>query len=443
MKILLVEDDRIQNKLLCDFLKSKQYKVISTHSAEEALYKFNNSTIDIIISDFRLPQKNGKELLTEIIKIKPETPVIIITAYSTVDGAVELMKMGAFDYLQKPIDLERLSQKIINAEKYIKLQSGDKLFLENNLSILSKDFFLGNSQIMNNIFKIVEKVSQSDVPVLITGESGTGKEMIADLLHKMSSRNKEKIIKINCAAIPENLLESELFGHTKGAFTGATQDRKGKFEEADKGTIFLDEIGDLPMLMQVKLLRFLQSMTFEPIGSNTTKYVDVRIVSATNKNLITAINNNEFREDLYYRLNVIPIELPPLRDRKEDIPGLINFLSKNLFPNQDINFSPEVLINMSNYKWDGNIRQLKNYIQRIVTLSPNKLISVNDLPIELIEQDIKTNNSFKTLAEKEKEWITEALIKTNYNQQEAANLLGLHRNTISKKIKEYKISTKK
>ncbi len=441
MKLLLVEDDKIQNKLLGDFLNTQGYETINTYSAEEALRQFTKNAIDIVISDFRLPKMNGKDLLQALLKINPITIVIIITAYSTVDGAVELIKLGAFDYLQKPIDLDKLSQKIINAENYINIQKNNKLHNDTE-KLISQDFFIGKSTVMNQVLKIVEKISHSDVPVLITGESGSGKEMIADILHNMSSRKMNKLIKINCAAIPESLLESELFGHTKGSFTGATNDRKGKFEEADKGTIFLDEIGDLPMLMQVKLLRFLQSMTFEPIGSNITKKVDVRIISATNKDLIKAIDNNEFREDLYYRLNVIPVVLPSLQERKEDIPGFINFFLSNLYPNQEIKFTPEALIYMINYNWEGNIRQLRNYIQRIVTLASSNIITENDLPHEITNGETSITNQFKTLAEREKEWIIEALIKTNYNQLEAANLLGLHRNTISKKIKEYNIILK-
>lgn len=442
MKLLIVEDNQIQNNLLCDFFKSQNFDVSSALSAEEGLQKLTNSPVDVIISDYRLPKMTGGELLEKALTLNPDLIFIIITAYSTVEGAVDLIKKGAFDYIQKPVDLDNLIDKINNARNYINFKSDIDHNTNIDKLINFPGFFYGKSKKMHDILKIVNRVAQSDVPILITGESGTGKEMITDLIHKLSPRKDQNLIKINCAAIPESLLESELFGHIKGSFTGAHQDRIGKFEEADKGTILLDEIGELPLLMQVKLLRVLQSMSFEAIGSNKTKKVDVRIISATNKNLLNEIQTKNFREDLYYRLNVIPIELPPLRERREDIPDLIAFILKDLFPERKLSYTKEALSYMLNYHWEGNIRQLKNIIQRTVTLSINDEITKEDLPDEIISKPNNLNNCFQTLAEKEKDWIEEALIKCNYNQNEAAKLLGLHRNTISKKIKDYNIRVK-
>lgn len=439
MKILVVEDDKIQNKILSDYLTTNKLEVLTAFNAEDALDLFKMHPVDIVLTDYRLPKMTGGDLLNSILKINPLTLVFIITAYSTVEGAVDLIKQGAFDYIQKPVNLEQLLEKIKNARRFFKTQTKETESDDVQNIIEHKGFYSGQSLKMHNVLKIVKRVSQSLVPVLITGESGTGKEMIADLIHFLGPRKNNKVIKVNCAAIPESLLESELFGHIKGAFTGASQDRKGRFEEADNGTLFLDEIGELPMLMQVKLLRFLQSMTFEAIGSNSTKKVDVRIISATNKNLFEEIENKNFREDLFYRLNVIPVHLPPLRERKEDIPQLIDFILKDLYPNKEYKFTPEAMIYLINYNWDGNIRQLKNILLRIVTLSNSELITEDDLPIDILSQTTEMTNDFQTLAEKEREWILEALIKTDFNQIEAAKLLGIHRNTIAKKIKEYNL----
>ena len=293
---------------------------------------------------------------------------------------------------------------------------------------------------MTEIISIVRRVAHSDTPVLITGESGTGKEVIADIIHFLSPRAKNQIVKINCSAIPETLMESELFGHVRGAFTGAVSDRKGRFEEANHGTIFLDEIGDISPLIQVKLLRFLQNHTFEAVGSNKTHQADVRIIAATNKNLERLIEEGNFREDLYYRLNVIPISLPPLRERKEDIPTLIERHLSEFDHLHKTSFTHAAIMKMINYNWPGNIRQLRNIIQRCITLARASIIDINELSPEIVNyqpQMLIEKTGIMTLEEVEIEYIIKILRLTKGNQTEAANLLGIHRNTLANKIREF------
>lgn len=443
MKLLIIEDDPAQCKLLADFLKKRQYEVVTANSGEEGLELFKQETIDIVISDYRLGNMNGRQVLNQIHAINPVTAVIIVTAYSSVDDAVTLLKEGAFDYIQKPIQLDILLDKIKNARNHL-LTEKDRQDI--HLSIEESELpvrFIGKSQKVSQILSVVRRVANSDASVLITGESGTGKEVIADLIHALSPRKKQKMIKVNCSAIPESLLESELFGHVKGAFTGALQDRKGRFEEANNGTLFLDEIGDISALMQVKILRAIQTMTFEPVGSSVTRKVDVRIIAATNKDLQTEIQMGRFREDLFYRLNVVPIHIPPLRERKEDIPALIDYFLTEMGQNLKYTFSKEALFKLINYPWDGNIRQLKNMINRIITLSRETYITEEELPAELL-YDSKSNLIYNdlnlTLTDIEKNAIIRALFKSKGNQLEAAKLLGIHRNTLSRKIRQYDIN---
>ncbi len=304
--------------------------------------------------------------------------------------------------------------------------------------------FIGDSPKINEILSIVKRIAHVDASVLISGESGTGKEVIADIIHHLSPRKKQKMIKVNCSAIPETLLESELFGHVKGAFTGAIRDRKGRFEEADKGTLFLDEIGDIAPSIQVKLLRTLQTMEFEPVGSSTTKKMDVRIIAATNRDIHTEVQLGHFREDLFYRLNVIPIHLPPLRERKRDITKLIDHFLGVYSKEVDISFSHEALMKLVNYQWEGNIRQLKNVIQRTIALTRSSVIQIEELPDEIQRyHPLDKEGNTKTIADVERAHIMKILEECEYNKVKAAEMLGIHRNTLSRKIKEYNIDVLK
>jgi DNA-binding NtrC family response regulator len=438
MKILLIEDSVSQRDILKGFLQKNGFEVIVAENGEIGITKYKENEIDLVISDYRMPVKNGLEVLREIKQIYPPAAIMIITAYSDVKDAVQIIKEGAVDYILKPIDLEELLSKIRQIKKQIEIiQDNEEIAYKISTRDISQKF-IGESSKIKEILSMVRRIAVNPVTVLITGESGTGKELIADLIHDLSSRRNNKLVKVNCAALSSNLLESELFGHVKGAFTGAIKDRKGRFEEADGGTIFLDEIGEISPELQVKLLRVLQNMTFEPVGSSNTVQVDVRIITATNKKLQDEMLKGNFREDLYYRLNVVPISMPPLRERKEDIPLLIEHFLRELELEDKISFSPPALHKMITYEWDGNIRQLKNIITRIVTLTRNSVISVDDLPAEL-----STGNSVSLKSDPikletvEKEHIGNILKLCGGNRKKAAEMLGIHRNTLTKKIKDF------
>ncbi|KQC03558.1 MAG: hypothetical protein APR54_09320, partial [Candidatus Cloacimonas sp. SDB] len=332
MNILLIEDSASQREILQGFLSKKGIKIVTAQNGQEGLRKYEENEIDLVISDFKMPLKNGLEVLREIKQLNPFAAVIIITAFSDVNDAVQVIKAGAADYILKPVDLEELYSKITQIGNQLKInKESEEVFYELPDKEISENF-IGKSANIKEILSIVRRVAFHPVTVLISGESGTGKEMIADLIHEFSPRRNKKLVKVNCAALSGNLLESELFGHVKGSFTGAFKDRKGRFEEADGGTLFLDEIGEISPQIQVKLLRVLQNMTFEPVGSSSSVQVDVRIIAATNKKLEDELLKGTFREDLFYRLNVVPISMPPLRERKEDIPLLIEHFLKEYNP---------------------------------------------------------------------------------------------------------------
>ncbi|MBC8383478.1 MAG: sigma-54-dependent Fis family transcriptional regulator, partial [Candidatus Cloacimonetes bacterium] len=433
-----------QREILADFLESKGHEIFTSSYGVEGIKKFYKQPVDVVISDYRMPGMSGKEVLEKILEINPLTAVIIITAYSSVDNAVELLKLGAFDYIEKPINLELLLNKIKNAQNYIQVEKESKKVQDVIINEELPVTFIGDSPKINEILSIVKRVAHVDASVLISGESGTGKEVIADIIHLLSPRKRHKMIKVNCSAIPETLLESELFGHVKGAFTGAIRDRKGRFEEANGGTLFLDEIGDIAPSIQVKLLRTLQTMEFEPVGSSTTKKVDVRIIAASNKNLQTEVQLGHFREDLYYRLNVIPIHLPPLRERKQDIKELVDHFLSMYCGDEDISFSHDALMKLVNYPWEGNIRQLKNVIQRTIALTRSNVIHTEELPDEIQKyHPVDKEGNTKTIANVERTHIMKILEECEFNQLRAAEMLGIHRNTLSRKIKEYNIDIPK
>ncbi|HNX01438.1 MAG TPA: sigma-54 dependent transcriptional regulator [Candidatus Cloacimonadota bacterium] len=445
MRILLIEDDKLQLDILADYLVDAGYKVTKAEDGEKGIKAFQEDTFDLVISDFRMPKMDGKQVLQQIRSINPFVSVIIVTAYSSIDDAVELMKLGAIDYIQKPFPIEELLNKV-KAAKIEQESIHDKRNLEEIITTLEiPQQYIFHSKCMTELLSIVRRVANSETSVLIYGESGTGKEVIADIIHYLSGRAKNRIVKINCSAIPETLMESELFGHVKGSFTGAFADRLGRFDEANHGTLFLDEIGDLSPLIQVKLLRSLQTHSFEPVGSNKTRTVDVRIIAATNKNLEELVKSGQFREDLYYRLNVVPILLPPLRERKDDIPPLIESFLRELSPGLPKTFQHDALMKLINYDWPGNIRQLRNIVQRVVTLSRSNMIEMDELPSEIIEfkhHPSQESHNIQTLMEIEREHIIKVLKLCKGNHSEAAALLGIHRNTLSNKMKEYDITVK-
>lgn len=387
VKILITDDDPSIRNMLAIVLKKSGYDVISTDSGKSALNKLRKETFDLVISDIKMPDINGIELLKKIKSINPEIPVIMITAFASANDAVEAMKLGAEDYVIKPFNLDEL-MIIINRAIYKKNMEKENIQLRSRLTDREKfENIVGKNQRMLNIFEMIDTLSQTDSTVLITGESGTGKELIAKAIHNKSERSSCKFISINCGALPENLLESELFGHTRGAFTDAYQEKKGLFEVANKGTLFLDEIGEMSQKMQVKLLRVIQERKIRKVGCNEEVEVDVRIISATNKDLTEGMKRGEFRSDLFYRLNVISIDVPPLRERKDDIPLLLQYFLKiyDKKLNRDIEgFEKEVLELFINHPWPGNIRELENIVERAVALEKGKFVSFKSLPSELV-----------------------------------------------------------
>ncbi|MFA5032960.1 MAG: sigma-54 dependent transcriptional regulator [bacterium] len=439
MKILVVEDDNVQRDLLVGALK-KEYAISGVPSGEAAIELLQREVFDIILMDMNLGTTDGITTMKEIHKINPEIIIIIITAYGNVENAVNAIKEGAYDYLTKPIDLTKLKLTIKRAMETKQLTQENKILKTEIGEKYGFDNIIGNSTAIQEVLNQVARVSKSSSTVLILGESGTGKELIAKAIHYSSLRTAYPFVPVACAALPDTLLEAELFGYEKGAFTGAQQERKGRFETADKGTLFLDEIGDIPLSTQVKLLRVLQEQEFEKLGSSKPIKVDVRVISATNQPLEQRIKEGTFREDLYYRLNVVPIIIPPLRERKEDISLLIEHFLKKYGAKigktiEGINNeAKEVLLR---YNWPGNVRELENVIERAVVMTRNNIIQPDDLPKTVFATG-KAKDNF-SIEYMEKLHIEEVLKKTKWNLTKSAELLKIHRNTLREKIRNLHI----
>lgn len=422
------------------------FQVLSAENGEEALKVFRKEEPDLVILDLKMPKMNGIEVLRNIKETNPEIPVIMITAHGSTDVAVEAMKIGALDYISKPFDIEELRVIIRKALEYKKLND-EVNYLKGVLKEKTTKIIY-RSKVMDDLLKLVHQVAPTEATVLILAESGTGKELIADLIHECSNKSTGPLIKINCGALPENLLESELFGYEKGAFTGAVSRKKGKFELSQGGTIFLDEIGEISEAMQVKLLRVLQEKEFQRVGGEETIKGDFRVIAATNRNLKEMVDNQEFREDLYYRLNVIPIYIPPLRERKDDIPLLIDYFIE-IYSSQmgkpKMRISEKALNKMNNYKWQGNIRELQNIIERCVILSLGNVITEEILPIDItttvynVDKDFVLPEDGIFLEDVEKGLIIQALERSEFNQTKAAKLLGITRHTLIYRLEKYNI----
>lgn len=445
-KILVVDDDLGMRDTLEAVLTADGYKVTTAANGKEAIDMLKNGKFDITLLDLKMPDCKGTELLPKIKKLDPDNIVIMMTAYGTIKTAVEAVKLGAYDFITKPFELEEVRMIIQKALEMKQLSSENEKLRE----ILSESVVLkgivGNSPEMKKVFETIKKVVNYDVTILITGESGTGKELIAHAIHHNSSRRDMPFIKLNCAALPETLLESELFGYEKGAFTGAATSKPGRFELAKGGTILLDEICDTSPAMQAKLLRVLQEKEFERVGGTKTVKADVRIVTATNKDIKKEVDEGNFRADLFFRLNVVHVHLPPLRERTEDIAELVHFIIKELNDRFDKNFtsaSPEVMNTLLKYQWPGNIRELRNVLEKAVLLGDENVISLKHLPDELknarLTPEKISSQEVTTLEEMEKVQIYDALQKNNWNQTKAAELLGIHRNTLREKIKKLDI----
>jgi len=445
MRVVIIEDEKIKRITLRDALIKEGYEVADFESPIFALNYIEQNEVDVVVTDIRLPDMDGLEVLRIIKKINQDIAVIMITAYATIENAVEAMKQGAYDYITKPFSSERLIMILKKIENYKKLEQENielKKRLEEKYSFAN---IVGKSKKMQNVYSQIEVVAQSDATVLIIGESGTGKDLIASAIHQLSPRKNKPFVKLSCASLPETLLESELFGHEKGAFTGAIKERKGKFECANGGTLFLDDVDDIPLSSQVKLLNVIQEKKFERIGGNESISVDVRLICASKVDLFELVKAGKFREDLYYRISVIPIKIPPLRERKEDIPLLIGyFLHK--FGRPELKFSPEAMEAMIEYEWPGNVRQLENIIQRIAVLTRGNIVTREMLPAEILSAlrwggisfwDREKIDLEKILKDIEQSAIKWALEKSGYNQTKAAQILNLKRTTLREKMKKY------
>jgi DNA-binding NtrC family response regulator len=450
--ILIAEDDVSMREFLCDLLTSEGYNTDWSIHGGDAKKKIGLKSYDIVITDVVMPEADGVEVLKYVKEKSPDTSVIVITGYSTIKQAVELVKLGADDYFNKPFDNDDLLLVIQKALKHKKFLQDSKEFEE--VAGKSDTFpeIIGKGEALQSIFEMMIKVAKTDATVLIQGESGTGKELVARAIHDRSLRSSHSLIPVNCGAIPETLLESELFGHEKGAFTGAIIRKHGLFEIADNGTIFLDEIGEMSFSLQVKLLRILETGIFRRIGDTKDLNVNVRIIAATNKNLKSAVEKKEFREDLYYRLNVFPIHIPPLRERKEDIPLLVEwFLKKHKLTEKNARISDDVSEILSKYSWPGNVRELENAIERAAILSPDNEITADHLPIEVRHSDGSMLHSGETYdkpfkeakAGFEKTYLEKLLKRTSYDVAKASKFAGVTRAYVYEMLKKYNIDYKK
>ena len=452
--MLIVDDDEEMRSLLRDFLHSEGLETHEFPLAQLAIDALSpggtlsadkpEGDVDLIISDIKMPQMDGLEFTSRLQKVRPEIPVILITAFGSIETAIEAMRRGSFHYVVKPFKLAEMGVNVSRALEHRKLQRDNTALRQEVKRSFSLGKVIGKSAAMKSIFDLVSRVSSATANVLITGESGSGKEMVARAIHESGPRMNKSFVAINCTAIPETLLESELFGHAKGSFTGAIQRKRGLFEEAEGGTLFLDEIGDMNPQLQSKLLRVIQERKVRAVGDNVDKPVDVRIVAATHKDLKSAIREGRFREDLYYRLSVIPIVIPPLRDRRDDIPLLAeHFLKKYSAMNNSRvkGFTKRAMAKLMGLRWEGNVRELENVVERAVVLATNELIDESDIPTQETQSPVdfvsSATRDFPTINQLEERYIKTILEKTAGRKDKAAQILGINRRTLYRKEREY------
>jgi two-component system, NtrC family, response regulator len=451
--ILIVDDEKHYPMIIGEILQEEGYQTFTAPSGMEALDILNTQLIDLVLTDVKMPGMTGIDLLEKIKELKPDMPVIIMTAFGSVEKAVEAMHKGAYTFILKPFENEALIAHIAKALSVYKIVEENNILKDAMQTRYQFDNIIGKSKPMQELYEIIKKVAPTNASVLIEGESGTGKELVAKSIHYNSPRKNNSLVAVNCSAFAESLLESELFGHEKGAFTGAANMKKGRFELADKGTLFLDEIGELPMTLQVKLLRVLQERSVERVGGTMAIPVDFRLIAATNKILEDEVQQGNFREDLYYRLNVVKTSIPPLRNRKEDTLLLINHFIKK-YTNETGSVSSVTGIDrkaaqmLCDYEWKGNVRELENVIERAVILSSNKLISPTDLPPQLRQSSgtaLQLNGIpegaglSETLAAVEKRMIQQAMKRSGNVQTKAAQMLGIGKSGLNQKLKKFNL----
>ncbi|MGB9628714.1 MAG: sigma-54-dependent transcriptional regulator [Thermodesulfobacteriota bacterium] len=435
--LLIVDDDRVTLDLLKEVLLKEGYQVTTASSGEEAIALGRDHLFDVVITDVRMGEKNGIEVLRSFKKIQPETTVIVITAFGSMDSAIEAIREGAFDYISKPFKLEEIKFTVKRSLEQRRILEENKYYRQELLEKYQMRNVVGRTPQMLQIYKTIARVADSKSTILLYGERGTGKELIARSIHYNSHRNNRPFIPVDCASLVETLMESELFGHVRGAFTGAHFTKRGLFEEADGGTLFLDEVGNLTLSIQAKLLRFLQEHEIKRVGGTESIKVDVRVIAATNQPLEPLIKNGKFREDLFDRLNVVSLTLPPLRERREDIPLLaIHFLQRFSQENQKniSHFSPEALEILTQYSWPGNVRELENTIERAVILSTHPIILPEDLPKKICDEvkgtEIKPLEELLPLKEMERRYVLQVLQATGGNKKKASEILGIDRTTL-------------
>ncbi len=446
--ILIIDDEKNIREGLAMALEDEGYEILTAGDGKSGLDMALKEDVDLVITDLKMPEISGEEVLQQVISKRPGVPVIVLTGHGTVETAVEAMRVGAYDFLTKPLDLDRLFLLVKRALQNRQLVLQHRELLEQIEKAKSFENIIGKSTSMAKVFEDIKKVAPTKASVLITGETGVGKELIARAIHNLSNRKEKPFVQVHCASFAESLLESELFGHEKGAFTGATQRVRGRFELANEGTLMLDEIGEVNQMIQVKLLRVLQEKKFERVGGSETISVDTRIIAATNRDLEEEIKKGTFREDLYFRLNVVHIHIPPLRERKEDIPLLIASFIKEFAEENGKKISSieqKARTALYNYDWPGNIRQLQNCIQSAVVMSSDEVIHFEDLPSPLKEKAESSSIVIpmgSNMEEAEKQIILQTLENQNNNKTKTADILGIGRRTLHRKLDEYNISEK-
>lgn len=435
MLILIVDDEQTQREMLQGFLEKKGYKVLTASGGHEALQIFATMPVQLVLLDHRMEDMNGDEVLEKMRAASPLIRAIMITAYGDVTTAVKVMQLGADDFMEKPVDLTELLGKISRIEQNLAVNEESQIITDHLEKVELPLSIIGSSDKMQELLSLVYRVAATDWSVLIRGETGTGKELIAKLIHMMGPRKDGPFIEVNCAAIPENLFESELFGHEKGAFTGASSKRRGRFELAKGGTLFLDEVGEMPLHLQAKLLHTLQEKKISRVGSEVEIEVDARVITATNKDLKQMVADKHFREDLYFRLNVLELIIPPLRDRRDDILELMEFFLEKYATKTDMSFDNDSIAQLVKYTFPGNVRELEHLIQRLLTFVRGNTVTVADLPVEIRESTAKGGLLSDRLAAVEREMLVTALDDNHWVQTKAAESLG-----ISERVLRYKMN---